>query len=114
MTTITGISAQPKQQLSFVLDDGSQVSAYLEYRPQQLGWFANLAWGDWSVNGLRLVSSPNLLRQFRNVIPFGLALLTSNNADPLNVTDFSTATSVLVLLNAADVELVEASAYPGN
>lgn len=114
MNTITGISAQPKQQLSFVLDDGSQVSAYLEYRPQQLGWFLNLAWGDWSVNGLRVVSTPNLLRQWRNVIPCGLSILTQSNADPLNSTDFSTAVSVMVLLNAADVLLVEASAYPGN
>lgn len=113
MTTVTGISSQPKQQLSFVTEDGSQVSVYLEYRPQQLGWFANMAWGSWEVNGLRLVSSPNILRQWRNIIPFGLAIISAKSTDPLNLTDFADATSVMVFLTAADVTLVEETAFVG-
>ncbi len=113
MKTITGISSQPKQQMSFVAEDGSQVSMYLEYRPQQLGWFANLTWGDWEVNGFRLVSSPNLLRQWRNIIPFGLAIISAKSTDPLNLADFSSAVSVMVFLTAADVVLVEETAFVG-
>lgn len=113
MTTVTGISSQPKQQLTLVLEDGSQVSVYLEYRPQQLGWFANFSWGDWIVNGLRLVSTPNLLHSWFKLIPFGLAITTAQEADPLNPTSFASGLSTMVVLNAAEVRLVNATSYVG-
>lgn len=113
MNKVAGISSQPKQQLSFVVEDGSQVALYLEYRPQQLGWFANLSWRDWELNGLRVVSSPNILRQWQNVIPFGLAIITAKDADPLNVTDFADATSTMIFLSAGDVLLVDETAFVG-
>ena len=114
MTTITGITSQPKQNLAVVLEDGSQVSIYLEYRLQQKGWFANMAWGDdWIVNGMRLVSGPNLLHHWFKLIPFGLALNTDGDADPYNVEDFATGRSVLTLLNADDVLQVNSAAFAG-
>lgn len=114
MTIVNGITSQPKQQLSLVLADGSTVTALIEYRPQQIGWFGNFTWGDWVSNGIRLTSSPNLLRQYRQVIPFGLAIIMANNVDPLNVTDFADGSAVVYLLNEDDVLLVEETAFPGN
>lgn len=114
MTIVGGITSQPKQQLSLVLEDGTTVDALLEYRPQQIGWFADFTLGDWIARGVRLTSSPNLLRQYRRVIPFGLAIIMANNVDPLNVTDFSDGTATVYLLNAADVLAVEAAAFAGN
>jgi len=114
MTTISGLSSQPKQTFSFVLDDGSQVSCYIEYRPQQRGWFANFAWQDWAVYGLRLTAAPNILKQWQNLIPFGLALLTTGNVEPLNPTDFADLTARLIVLNAADVASVNEVTYSGN
>jgi hypothetical protein len=112
MTTITGITSQPKQQFAFALEDGSQVAVYIEYRPQQFGWFANFAWGDtWVVNGLRLVSSPNILHKWYKLIPFGLSITTEGNAEPLNQTDFATGRSTVILLNAADVVEVNGLAF---
>lgn len=114
MTIVSGITSQPKQQLSLVLDDGSTVTVLMQYKPQQIGWFADFVWGTWTANGVRLTSSPNLLRQYRQILPFGLAIIMANNVDPLNVTDFSAGTATVFLLNAADVLAVEAAAYAGN
>ncbi|NDJ15399.1 MAG: hypothetical protein EBY17_30160 [Acidobacteriia bacterium] len=114
MTTLSGISAQPKQTLSFTLDDGSLVSMYLEYRPQQTGWFANFQWQDWRVDGIRLTASPNLLAQWQKRIPFGLAILTQGNVEPLNSTDFSNGICWVVVLNAADVQTVNGIAFSGS
>lgn len=114
MTTITGITSQPKQEMSVVLEDGSTVSMLIEYRPQQIGWFADIVRGEWVVRGLRLTASPNVLRQYRQVIPFGLAILTKGNRDLLNVTDFLDGTASVYLLNEDDVEEVEETTFTGN
>jgi hypothetical protein len=114
MTIVTGITSQPKQSLFLVLEDGSQVSCYVEYRSQQIGWFANLSWQTWELKGLRLTASPNLLQPWSALLPFGLGILTRENAEPLNLSDFADGTAVAYLLNAADVAEVAALTYAGN
>lgn len=114
MNILTGFTSQPKQQMTFVLENGSAVALYIEYREQQLGWFADLTWGAWRVTGLRLTTSPNLLKKWQNIIPFGLAIITKNNAEPLNVTDFADGTAVPWLLNEVDVGVVNETAFAGN
>lgn len=114
MKQIQGLSSQYKQQFTIPLTDGSRVSAYMEYRAQQTGWFLNLVWEDWTLNGLRITASPNILRPWQNVIPFGLAVLTSSNVEPLNNTDFSTGVAVMMLLEGEDIAIINATAFPGN
>ena len=114
MTTLTGITSQPIQSSFVTLEDGALVSIYMSYRPQQKGWFADISWSDWSVNGMRLCAAPNILRQWQNRIPFGLALLTSNNAEPLNQDAFASGFARLILLDSADVASVDALTYSGN
>jgi len=113
MNILTGLTSHPKQQLAFTLDDGSLVTAALEYRSQQTGWFADLTWGAWRVTGLRLTTSPNILKKWQNLIPFGLAIITQNNVEPLNLPDFAEGTAVLWLLDAADVVTVNETAFAG-
>ena len=46
------------------------------YFDQNSGWyFQGLNWnnGQWQENGRRIVSHPNMLRQYRNILTFGLA-----------------------------------------
>lgn len=114
MTTITGLTDQPKQQSTFVLPDGSQVSLYLEYRQQQAGWFLDISWQSFEANGLRLTASPNYLRKWQNILPFGLGVLTKNNVEPTFITDFVDGTVTLLLLTVDDIAAVNAVAYPGN
>ena len=109
MKVITGLTNQPKQRASLVLADGSSVFLYLEYFPQQLGWFADVAWQSWAVQGIRLTAFPNLLAQWQNVIPFGLGVVTSTGAEPLNSGDLADGTATLYLLETADLAQVSAS-----
>lgn len=113
MTILTGITSEPKQQLSFVLEDGSRVAMFMQYRPQQEGWFADFSLGDWEVKGLRLTASPNILVKWQKLVPFGLAIITARNVEPLNVTDFINGVVTMYLLNADDVALVNTTSFAG-
>ncbi len=114
MNLISGLTDNPTQTATLVLADGSRASLNLYFRPNQVGWFYDLALGTFAVNGRRLVSSPNLLRQFRELIPFGIAVAGVANADPLRQEDLVDGTVSLYLLDGADVADVEAALYPGN
>lgn len=118
MNIVTGITDQPNQQFDLQIADGSRVKVTLNFRVQQLGWFLDLVWTrtdgtTFPLYGLRVTTSPNILRQWRNLLPFGLAVITSANGEPVSVKSFSSNTSQLVLLDEADVELIESQVYTG-
>lgn len=120
MNSITGLTSSAAQNSFILLEDGSRVELTLEFRPQQAGWFFDLKWPGneqlqvpFSLNGRRLVASPNLLRQFRRLIPFGLMLYTIDNLEPMGRTCFVDGTADLILLTAAEVLEVEARGFPG-
>lgn len=114
MTTVTGLTSQSTQSSFLTLDDGALVAIYMTYCPQQRGWFANISWSDWSITGMRLCAAPNILRQWKDRIPFGLALLTTDDSEPMSQDAFSSDFARLILLNSADVASVDALAYSGN
>ena len=99
MKQITAISNDAKQNMTFVLDDGSRVDFYIEYISCQKGWFMSLTYGDVVINGRRMVNSPNMLRQFRDFLPFGLACVVIDGGEPIYIDDFSEAKAILYLLN---------------
>lgn len=99
------------------LPDGSKLVIGLLYRQSQLGWFfTTLNWnsGAWIENGRRVVTHLNMLRQYKNQIPFGLACFTVNNREPTQIQDFTAPSkgvapaSGLFLLTASEVLEVEA------
>ena len=115
---LTGLTDQPNQQYPITLPDGSTATMLLQFWPQQLGWFYELTWDGQTPQfeeGLaQLVASPNILRQWKNVIPFGLALATKTGLDPTNQEDFVNGNATLLLLNPSDVGSVETTYFPGN
>lgn len=111
MKLLEGITDAPKQTMAFFLADGSKATLSLEYSPNQLAWFYDVAWVDFAANGRRLVASPNILRQFRELIPFGIAVLTAGGADPLQQEDLVAVATSFVLLEADDVANVEETAF---
>lgn len=114
MNRVEGITEKPKQQTTLTLAGGAAVTLSLEYRPNQIGWFYDLAWGDFELKGQRLVTSPSVLRAFRNVLPFDLAVLATANVEPLNQTDFADGTCTLYLLEGDDLAVLNATVYPGD
>lgn len=120
MNSITGLTSQANQDSFILLDDGSRVKLSLQYRPQQAGWFFDLSWPGnaalpvpFTINGMRLVTSPNFMRNYRRLIPFGLMLFTVDQGEPMGITCFVDGTTDLILLNAADVAEIEATGFPG-
>jgi hypothetical protein len=70
------------------------------------------AWG--GLYGQRVVASPNMIRQFRTQVTFGLGCITQNNIEPMGQEDFVNGTATLLVLGATDVAQVEAEVYPGS
>ena len=113
MKQITAISEDAKQTMSIILDDGKKVDISLEYISAQKGWFISLIYGSvLTLNGYRITTSPNMLRKFRGVIPFGIACSTSDKQEPIYKDDFSTGRASLYVLNSDDVAYVEETVIP--
>lgn len=113
MKILSGITNQPQQEATILIADGTKVTLRLEYRPQQRGWFYDLDWTTFSLYGQRLVASPNILRQYRKLIPFGLAVATAGQVEPIGLEDFNSGKITLYLLNADDVLAIEAYSFHG-
>ena len=107
MTQITGINTISKQTFTLVLSNGGQANLYLEYMEGQQGWFYSITYGTWSATYRRLVVTANMLRAFRNIIPFGLGLMTTDGYEPIFINDFQNGRAQLFLLDQSDVASFE-------
>ncbi len=104
MYAVNQITNDPFQQQTLVLPDGTSLQLQIYFMPLQYGWFiTSLTYGTFTLNGLRITNSPNMLHQFRNQLPFGLACFSTNNREPSQQTDFSSGASQLYILTAAEV-----------
>lgn len=116
--TLTGLTDQPNQLYPIQLSDGTTVTLTIQFWPQQNGWFYDLVWDGqnppFEINGSQLVASPNVLRQWREIIPFGIAVATNSGQDPTDQEDFVNGNCTLVLLNPGDVASVEMTYFPGD
>lgn len=91
--------------MTLVLPDGSTLTMTIYFIPMQQGWFiTNLTYQDFVLNGLRITVSPNMLNQFRNQIPFGLACFSTGNREPSLQQDFSSGNCILYLLSQAECQ----------
>lgn len=112
---IQGINQGTTQNFNLSISDGSIVNMTIYYIPQQMGWFYDLSWNNntssITLNGRRIVCSPNMLRQYQNNIPFGLGCSTADNTEPMNVTDFTSGFAELFLLDGVGVFYMESNYY---
>lgn len=117
MKSITGLTDQPNQQTTLILADGTPVTLIMNFYPQQNAWFFDLSWqglaAPFTLLGAQMVTSPNLLRQFRHLLTFGLAVFTLENTEAETQAAFIDGTATLVLLDQADVDEIETTVFPG-
>lgn len=113
MKQISSITNDPRQRHRVLLPDSTVVDILMEYKKNQQGWFCSIAYEGLSFLNRRLVLSPNMLRQFKNLIPFGLACNTSDGYEPNFQDDFSNGRAQLYLLNSDDVAQVESDIING-
>lgn len=112
MKILNKINSDPRQQFTIIGDKGEQISFLLYYMSTQQGWFFDISYGDFALSGARLTMHPNVLRNFRNNIQFGLACVTDDSQEPMYIDDFSTLRVRLYLLNVAEVVGVEDTFFP--
>lgn len=94
----------PLQKQNLILQDGSSFVLTIQFVPMQFGWFiVNLTYKDFQLNGVRITNSPNMLHQFRNQIPFGLACYSVANREPSQQNDFLSGNSKLYVLSESEV-----------
>jgi hypothetical protein len=103
MYIIQQITDDALQQQTLILPDGSQLALTIYFVPMQYSWvITNLTYGSFVLNGLKITNSPNMLNQFRNQIPFGLACYSASNREPSQQQDFSSGASNLYILTQAE------------
>jgi hypothetical protein len=107
MNLINTITDDPNQSMTLKLSAGDTVAFNLSYLESQQGWYYSLTYGTFPLTMRRIVTSVNMLRGFRNLLPFGFACITSDGYEPVFKDDFSNGRAQFYLLNADDVTAVE-------
>lgn len=111
MNQLTQIDNNPNQKIRMLLEDGSDVIFYFEYRANQQAWFWGFEYGDVKIQNMRLVTAYNLLRSYKSWLPFGLRCDTIDGFEPMDLNDFLSGYATLMLLNADDVNATESTYY---
>lgn len=106
MYLVTQISSAPLQSMNITLPDSTTVAITIYFSPQQQGWFiTNLTYQTtFILNGLRITNNPNMLLQYQNQIPFGLACYSTANREPSLQEDFSSGSSQLYILDQSECQ----------
>lgn len=107
MYLINGVTSAARQIQTLILPNDKKLVMELSYKPMQTGWFVSLSYdgGVWEVKNVRIVTSPNILNQFQNLIPFGLGCFVEGGQEPLLQQDFLSARAKLYILDRTEVEL---------
>ncbi len=104
MYQIQNLTSDPIQQQSLVLPDNTIIQISIYFCLLQIGWFiSNLQYGTFQLQGMRITNSPNMLIQYQNQIPFGLACFSAQDLEPMQIQSFSSGSSNLYILDAAEV-----------
>ena len=107
MIFIENVTDEAKQAHHIVLADGSTMDLTLTYLPTIQRWQFDIVHPQLTAYGRLLTHHPNLLRQWQNIIQFGLACIVSDGAEPFDIEDFASGRVELYVLDATDVADVE-------
>jgi hypothetical protein len=105
MQQITAITDDPIQTSGIILVDGSVVQMTLQYVPgNPVGsWWYSLSYGNWQADLMRIVVSPNMIRKYRRVIPFGLCVKTIDGYEVVNQSDWISGRATMFSLSNVSV-----------
>lgn len=105
MYRVENLTNSSRQKQVLVLPDQSKIEISIYFIPMQYGWFiTSLVYKDFILNNIRISNSPNMLNQFRNQIPFGMACISTQNREPSLQDDFATDVAQLFILTPEEVD----------
>lgn len=111
MLEITTLTNEPKQRHTLVLENNETVDFRLYFSTRCESWYFDFAYNDFICSGLKVVLSPNVLRQFKRILPFAFAFISQNNVEPFRIDDFSSGRVSMYILNEDDIALIEEEIY---
>lgn len=115
MIKITNVSNDAHQKTTVLLADNTSVVITLDFLPATQKWAISVSRDTFKASSIRLCVHPNILRSYRQVIPFGLACVASDGVDPFDIEDFETERIQLFVLDntngETDVVKVEEDIY---
>jgi hypothetical protein len=111
MQEITTLTNSPKQRWTLVLDNNETAEFYLYYLIRNQAWYFDIDYKNFSAKCLKCVLTPNAMRSFRRILPFGIAFLSDDVLDPYQIDDFSSGRVKMYTLNKDEVENIEKEIY---
>lgn len=111
MYKINSLGNEPKQQITLLVDDNTRVIFYFEYKANQQGWFFGFEYNNTLYQNIRLTTSYNILRAYRNWLPFGIMCLTNDDFEPMDLNDFVSNYASVYLLSKEDIKGIESNYY---
>lgn len=102
MKYIPSLTADPRQSIKLVAPDGNLITLTFEFVESQRGWFFSMDYLNLTLSRRRLTNSPNLLRQFRGIIPFGLTCAVTDGQEPVFKDDFVSGRVQMYILDQPD------------
>lgn len=111
MYKLTQLDNNAKQEIKIILDNNENVIINFEYKPNQLGWFFGFKYNDINYQNIRLTTSYNILRAYRNWLPFGLRCDTADGFEPMDITDFISNYAFVYILTNEEVKITEGLYY---
>lgn len=112
-TQITNLTNFADQVTQLQLPDGTTATMELIYQGAPERWIMNISYGSFTANGIGVCTYPNILRQYEENLPFGLAFTTADQTDPVDINDFSTGRVSVFLLTQADIAVINTMVFGG-
>lgn len=106
MILINSLTKSPKQKFILPLETKDIVNFYMYYMPTQSAWFFDFEYNGQMYNGNKLVLGANILRMYKNSLPFGLCVKAENNIEPYAVYDLAERVKIYTL-NKEEIKEVE-------
>lgn len=111
MIELTNLSDNAKQKFFLPLDSQEKIQFNLYFMPTQSAWFFDFNYKDRAFNGNKLVLGANILRMYKNIIPFGLMVYADFHIEPFKLDDFSSGRVKLFVLEKEDVSFFEGKVF---
>lgn len=111
MNLINKLNSDPFQKIVLTGNAGQRITMNIRYLPTQSLWIADFELGDFIIRGITIVSSLNILRNYNNIIPFGIYVTTTDGQDPRGVNDFESESALMYLLSADEVREIEGALF---
>lgn len=85
---LTKLGNEERQEIEFVLSNGNSLFLNFYFNINTNFWYLNIEYEDFKYNGIQVVYHDNLLRQFSNLLPFGIQIYSTNGLSPMTINSF--------------------------